>query len=64
MLKEKVKKDDVIEVASGYGQFLVTQKKALLANEENIQALNKAKEEAFEAQQRHIELMKKIKIRN
>lgn len=60
-VKGKGKKDDVIEVASGYGQFLVTQKKALLANEENIAALNKAKEEAFQAQQRHIELMKKLK---
>lgn len=60
-VKGKGKKDDVIEVASGYGQFLVTQKKALLANEENLTALNKAKEEAFEAQQRHIELMKKLK---
>lgn len=60
-VKGKGKKDDVIEVASGYGQFLVTQKKALLANEENIAALNKAKEEAFQAQQRHLELMNKLK---
>ncbi len=60
-VKGKGKKDDVIEVASGYGQFLVTQKKALIANDENIAALNKAKEEAFLEQQRHIELMKKLK---
>ncbi len=60
-VKGKGKKDDVIEVASGFGQFLVTQKKALIANEENIAALNKAKEEAFQAQQRHIDLMKKLK---
>lgn len=60
-VKGKGKKDDVIEVASGYGQFLVTQKKALIANEENLTALNKAKEEAFEAQQRHLDLMKKLK---
>jgi ribosomal protein L9 len=60
-VKGKGKKDDVIEVASGYGQFLVTQKKALLANEENLQALNKAKEEAFQAQQRHLQLMQKLK---
>ena len=60
-IKGRGKKDDVIEVAAGYGQFLVTQKKALLANEENINALNKAKEEAFLAQQRHIELMNKLK---
>ena len=60
-VKGKGKKDDVIEVASGYGQFLVTQKKALIANEENLAALNRAKEEAFEAQQRHLDLMKKLK---
>jgi ribosomal protein L9 len=60
-VKGKGSKDQVIEVASGYGQFLVNQKKALLANEENLAALNKAKEEAFEAQQRHLDLMKKLK---
>ena len=60
-VKGKGKKDDVIEVASGFGQFLVTQKKALLANEENLAALNKAKEDAFEAIQRHIDFMKKLK---
>ena len=60
-VKGKGKKDDVIEVASGYGQFLVTQKKALLATDENIQSLNKAKEEAFAAAQRHIDLMNKLK---
>ncbi|RJX23876.1 MAG: 50S ribosomal protein L9 [Acholeplasma sp.] len=60
-VKGKGKKDDVIEVASGYGLFLVNQKKALIANDENIQALNKAKEEALLEQQRHIDLMKKLK---
>lgn len=60
-VKGKGKKDDVIEVASGFGQFLVTQKKAMLATDENLKALNQAKEDAFLAQQRHIELMKKLK---
>ena len=60
-VKGRGKKDDVIEVAAGYGQFLVTQKKALLANEENLNALNKAKEDAFQAQQRHLNLMNKLK---
>ncbi|PKK99045.1 MAG: 50S ribosomal protein L9 [Tenericutes bacterium HGW-Tenericutes-2] len=60
-VKGKGKKDDVIEVASGFGQFLVTQKKAMLATDENMTALNKAKEEAFLSQQRHIDLMKKLK---
>ncbi|MBU1141904.1 MAG: 50S ribosomal protein L9, partial [Firmicutes bacterium] len=60
-VKGKGKKDEVIEVAGGYGQFLVTQKKGLLATEENLSELNKAKEDAFEANQRHIDLMKKLK---
>jgi cyclic-di-AMP phosphodiesterase len=60
-VKGKGKKDDVIEVASGFGQFLVTQKKAMLATDDNLKALNQAKEEAFLAQQRHIDLMKKLK---
>ncbi len=60
-VKGKGKKEDVIEVAGGYGQFLVTQKKALLASDENLAQLNKAKEEAFEENQRHIDLMKKLK---
>jgi cyclic-di-AMP phosphodiesterase len=60
-VKGKGKKDDVIEVASGFGQFLVTQKKAMLATDENMVAINKAKEEAFLSQQRHIDLMKKLK---
>ncbi len=60
-VKGKGKKDDVIEVASGFGQFLVTQKKAVLATDENMAAINKAKEEAFLSQQRHIDLMKKLK---
>jgi ribosomal protein L9 len=60
-VKGRGKKDDVVEVAAGYGQFLVTQKKAIMASDENLAALNKAKEEAFESQQRHIQLMKALK---
>ncbi len=60
-VKGKGKKEDVIEVAGGYGQFLVTQKKALLASDENLAELYRVKEEAFEENQRHIDLMKKLK---
>jgi cyclic-di-AMP phosphodiesterase len=60
-VKGKGKKDEVIDVASGYGQFLVTQKKALLATDENLSALNKAKEEALQETQRYIDFMKKLK---
>jgi len=60
-VKGKGKKDDVIDVASGFGQFLVTQKKAILANEENLAMINKQKQDAILEQQRHLELMKKLK---
>ena len=60
-VKGRGKKDDVIEVAGGYGQFLLTQKKGILANEENLKTLHDKQEKEFEAQQKHIELMKTLK---
>lgn len=60
-VKGRGKKDDVIEVAGGYGQFLLTQKKGILANDENLKALHDQQKKAFEAQQKHIELMKTLK---
>ncbi len=60
-VKGKGKKDQVIEVANGYGQFLVNQKKAALATDENLVVLEKQKQEALEANQRHINLMKSLK---
>lgn len=44
-LKGKGKKDEIIEVASGYGNFLITSKAALKANDENIDDLNAKKEQ-------------------
>lgn len=60
-VKGRGKKDDIIEVASGFGQFLVTQKKALHATDENLNILSKQKEEERLAIERHIEFMKKLK---
>jgi ribosomal protein L9 len=60
-VKGKGKKDQVIDVANGYGQFLVNQKKALLATDENLAVLEKQKQEALEENQRHIALMKSLK---
>ena len=40
-IKDKGKKDQIIEVASGYGNFLIKQKKALIANDENLTILDK-----------------------
>ena len=60
-VKGKGKKDEIIEVANGYGQFLLNQKKAILASDENVEKLKKAQEEAIAEQKRYIELMKKLK---
>lgn len=43
-LKGKGKKDEIIEVASGYGNFLISSKAALKANEENLEDLSAKKE--------------------
>jgi cyclic-di-AMP phosphodiesterase len=60
-VKGKGKKNEIIEVANGYANFLVRQKKAMLANDENVEAIEKAKLEAEEKAKRHIEMMKKLK---
>ena len=60
-VKGKGKKDEVIEVANGYGQFLLTQKKAILANDDNLASLALEQQKQIEAEQNHIELMKKLK---
>lgn len=60
-VKGKGSKGSIIEVASGFGQFLITKKKAMMATEENLAAVNKIKEEAVLSAQRQILLMKKIK---
>jgi cyclic-di-AMP phosphodiesterase len=60
-IKGKGKKDDIIDVKNGYGLFLIGQKKAIHGTDENIQLINTQKENAFKEQQRHLELMKKLK---
>ncbi len=60
-VKGKGKKDDIIEVANGYGQFLLNQKKALPATDDNIEKLEKEQAERVAEQKRYIELMKKLK---
>lgn len=60
-VKGRGKKDEVIEVASGFAQFLITQKKALKASDDNISALEqKRKDELLQATQ-HLEIMKSLK---
>ncbi len=60
-VKGKGNKDQIIEVANGYGQFLLNQKKAVLANDENLEELANEQQKQKEAEQRHLDLMKKLK---
>jgi len=60
-VKGRGKKDDIIEVAGGFGQFLLNQNKAMKASDDNLELLNKKQEEKFEAEQRHLALMNKLK---
>ena len=60
-VKGRGKKDDILDVASGFGQYLMTQKKALMASDENLEALKQQKEEEKREIERHLELMRKLK---
>ena len=60
-VKGKGKKGDLITVANGYGNFLITKNLAVLANEANKEILEEQKEqEAIEAA-KHLEEMKELK---
>lgn len=60
-LKGKGVKDDVIDVASGYGQYLVNQKIAVLATDEALAQLEQKKQEQVAEAERHLVLMKNLK---
>lgn len=63
-LKGKGKKGDVVEVANGYGQYLLTSKHAIAANSANIKTLSeeleRQKQEANKEHQKALELKKVI----
>lgn len=60
-VKGRGKKDDILDVAAGFGQYLITQKKALMASDENLEVLKQQKEEEQREIERHLELMRKLK---
>ena len=60
-VKGKGVKDQIIDVANGYGQYLISNKKAVTANDENILALKKKKDEEKQEHARHIALMNSLK---
>jgi ribosomal protein L9 len=63
-VKGKGKKGDVVEVATGYGNYLLTSKHAIAATQANIKSLNedleKQKQEANKEYQNALDLKKKI----
>ena len=60
-LKGRGKKNDVVEVASGYATFLLTQKKAIEANETNLAKLKAELDNKIQEEKMHIKLMQKLK---
>ncbi len=60
-VKKQGKKDEIIEVASGYGNFLIKNHQAVLASEAGVKRLNKEKEEASLKEEELIKECNKIK---
>lgn len=60
-VKNRGKADEVITVASGYGNYLIKNKKAVIANEENLAKLNQKLEDQMKREQQHLEVMKQLK---
>lgn len=60
-IKGKGKKDEIIEVPNGYGQYLISSKKGLLATEEEIKKVEEKKRIIIEQAKEHLALMKKLK---
>ncbi len=60
-IKGKGKKDEVVEVPNGYGQYLISSKKGILATEEEIKKIEEKKILIIEKAKEHLALMKKLK---
>jgi len=60
-VKGRGKKDDIIDVANGYGTFLLSSNKAILASDDNIKAIEKEKQLLKEREAQHLALMNKLK---
>ena len=59
-VKGKGKEGQIVDVPSGYANFLIREKKALAASEENIESKQQKDEEARLAEEALIESMKKL----
>lgn len=60
-VKGKGNKDQIIDVANGYGNYLLTNKLGLLATEENLQKLAQQKEQQRIDEEHRRDLLNKIK---
>lgn len=65
-VKGKGKKDDIIEVNNGYGNFLINNKDAIILNDQNLKKLeeNKRQEEIDRENRRNLLLQLKSEIEN
>ena len=60
-VKGKGKKDQIIDVANGYGNYLLTNKLAVLASEENLNNLAQQQEQARVDEEHRRDVLKKIR---
>lgn len=60
-VKGKGKAGDIVECAMGYANFLLSKKQAVLANDENLKALDEKKAQDLENAKKHLEEMKQLK---
>lgn len=60
-IKGKGKKDEIKDFANGYANFLIAQKQALLANDENLKKFAERKEEERQNALKHLADMKELK---
>lgn len=60
-VRGKGKKGDVIDVADGYGNFLITQRKAVIADEKNLRKLEDERKEEARREAEHLKEMQALK---
>lgn len=60
-IKKKGRKGDILNVKDGYGNFLINEKKAIIANTENVRNLDRKNERKKEEEENLIKECEKIK---
>ncbi len=60
-VKGKGKKDDIIDVAAGYGNYLISNKMALVASEENLQIFEKQKADQKKEAENKKKVLRKLR---